>query len=50
MVNSLAPGKLETLKKCFNQNEHEKEEKKLLSCLSHAIPGKNTKIQLLPVV
>ena len=37
----------------MNQNDPEKEEKELLSCLSHAIseaPERNTKIQLLSVV
>ena len=52
VLNYIAPGQVETLKKeLFNQNDHENEEKELLSCLSHAISEaperRNIKIQLL---
>ena len=54
VLYSIAPGQVEALKKeCFEQNDHEKEQNELLSCLSNAIsdaPGRNTKIQLLSVL
>ena len=54
VLYTIAPGQIEELKKeCFEQEDREKEEKDLFSCLSSAIrdaPGRNTKIQLLSVV
>ena len=54
VLYTIAPGQIDELKReCFEQEDREKEEKDLLSCLSSAImdaPGRNTKIQLLSVV
>ena len=54
VLENKAPAQVEKLKvQCFQQDKEEKEENELLSCLCKAIsetPGRNTRIQLLPVV